>query len=60
LRNELNDWARSRLLETPKLNEWFKATAIQQMLDEHKTGRINHGKRLLALLMFTLWLEGNG
>jgi hypothetical protein len=27
------------------------------MFDEHVSGKINHGKRLWALLMFALWLD---
>ncbi|MGE4095373.1 MAG: asparagine synthase (glutamine-hydrolyzing) [Candidatus Binatia bacterium] len=57
LRHELRGWARAYLLETPALNEWFCSTGIQRLLSEHDRGLVNHGKRLWALLMFSLWLE---
>ncbi len=57
LRHELRDWARARLLNNPALNEWFRPAAIEQLLNEHESGRVNHGKRLWALLMFALWQE---
>lgn len=57
LRTELRDWTHERLLGNRALAEWFRPTAIQQLLQEHDSGRINHGKRLWALLMFELWIE---
>lgn len=57
LRDELNDWARGHILQNPKMLEWFRPEAMTRLFDEHKGGRVNHGKRLWALLMFALWLE---
>lgn len=57
LRHELRDWTHSRLVGNRALTEWLRPAAIQQLLDEHDSGRINHGKRLWALLMFALWQE---
>lgn len=57
LRNELHAWARERLLGNRLLEEWFQPAAIQRLLHEHDGGKINHGKRLWALLIFGLWLE---
>jgi asparagine synthase (glutamine-hydrolysing) len=59
LRHELRDWSRARLLENRLLDEWFRPAAVRQLLDEQDSGRINHGKRLWALLMFELWQEKN-
>jgi asparagine synthase (glutamine-hydrolysing) len=56
-RNELHDWARDRLLCNVCLSQWFRPAAIQRLLAEHDSGRINHGKRLWALLIFALWLD---
>ncbi|HEU5086236.1 MAG TPA: asparagine synthase (glutamine-hydrolyzing) [Roseiflexaceae bacterium] len=55
LRGELRDWARERLLDNPGMDEWFRPGAVRQLLDEHDTGRVNHGKKLWALLMFAVW-----
>lgn len=60
LRHELRDWTYERLTGNPALNEWFRPQAVQHLLDEHIHGRINHGKRLWALVMFALWLEQAG
>jgi asparagine synthase (glutamine-hydrolysing) len=57
LRHELRDWARARLLDNRMLEEWFRSAAIRRLLDEHDSGKINHGKRLWALVMFALWVE---
>ncbi|MGE5215320.1 MAG: asparagine synthase (glutamine-hydrolyzing) [Nitrospirota bacterium] len=55
LRNELRDWARERLLDDRSLTGWFGQTEVQRLLDEHDSGRINHGKKLWALLIFAVW-----
>jgi asparagine synthase (glutamine-hydrolysing) len=55
LRHELRDWARERLIGNPALHTWFRPAEIQRLLDEHNAGRVNHGKRLWALLMFGVW-----
>ena len=57
LRNELRDWADERLGATSALAEYFQPAAIQHLFDEHQAGRVNHGKKLWALLIFALWLE---
>jgi asparagine synthase (glutamine-hydrolysing) len=57
LRQDLRDWARARLLDNRSLEEWFRPAAVRRLFDEHDSGRINHGKRLWALVMFALWIE---
>jgi len=57
LRHELRDWARERLIGNPALDTWFRPAEIQRLLDEHNGGRVNHGKRLWALLMFGVWQD---
>jgi asparagine synthase (glutamine-hydrolysing) len=59
LRHELRDWSRERLLDNPTMAEWFNPAAIQRLLEEHDSGRVNHGKRLWALVMFGLWSDSN-
>ena len=59
LRRELSEWTCARLIGNRALDAWFRPAAIQQLLDEHQRGRINHGKRLWALLIFAVWLEHN-
>ena len=57
LRGKLEPWARARILGNPALKEWFRPKAMRQLFEENSSGRINHGKRLWSLLMFSLWLE---
>jgi asparagine synthase (glutamine-hydrolysing) len=57
LRHELRDWSHSILIGNPDLAELFSQDAVKHLLDEHNTGKVNHGKRLWALLMFALWQE---
>ncbi len=60
LRGELRGWARERLLGDARLAEWFEPAAVERLLAEHDGGRVNHGKRLWALLIFAVWRERYG
>jgi asparagine synthase (glutamine-hydrolysing) len=57
LKSELGDWARERLLNNGALTEWFRYATVQRLFDEHHTGRVNNGKKLWALLIFSVWRE---
>lgn len=57
LKDDLREWTRERLVGNRALDEWFRPTAVRCLLDEHNSGRVNHGKRLWALLMFAAWHE---
>lgn len=57
LTGELREWARERLGGNRALDAWFKPSVVKCYFDEHQSGRVNHGKRLWALLMFALWQE---
>lgn len=59
LRNELRDWARQRLTGNAEFNRWIRPATVQRLLAEHDQGKVNHGKRLWALLMFALWMENS-
>src|SRR6185503_18182093 len=49
---DVRAWAKERLVDNRSLDEWFRPQAVHQLLHEHDSGRVNHGKRLWALLMF--------
>jgi len=57
LRGELRGWAHERLIGNARLAEWFRPAAVEKLLAEHDSGRINHGKRLWALVMFAEWMN---
>jgi len=58
----LRRWFRADLLETARDllatdRGWFRADAVRRMLDEHESGRADHGHRLWCLLMLELWVR---
>lgn len=58
-RGPLADWSSSLLMGADrKLNGLFEPGSIDRYLDEHKSGRVDHGKRIWSLVMLSLWLEG--
>ncbi len=52
-REDLRDMAHDLLLT----ERWFKTTTMQRLLDEHESGRADHGHRLWCLLMLELWVR---
>lgn len=55
LRNELRHWARERVLDSRSLAEWFRQAEVERLFNEHDSGKINHGKKLWALLILAVW-----
>jgi asparagine synthase (glutamine-hydrolysing) len=56
LRGELKDYACEILLSNTCLRRgYFRDTALKGMLDEHISGRIDHGHRLFSLINLELW-----
>lgn len=49
--------ARERLLGGRLVREWLRGSEIERLLAEHAAGRVDHGKRLYALLMLDIWFE---
>ena len=58
MRYELKDWSRQLMMENKFILETFNSIAIEKLINEHSTGRVNHGKKLWALLMVAIW-DGN-
>ncbi|MBM3145378.1 MAG: asparagine synthase (glutamine-hydrolyzing) [Chloroflexi bacterium] len=57
-RGPLADWAREVILNPQSpLDQWFESHPRQQLLDEHISGRANHGKKIYALVVLGLWGE---
>jgi asparagine synthase (glutamine-hydrolysing) len=53
-RDDLRQLARDVLLTD---RGWFRADTITRLLDEHESGRADHGHRLWCLLMLELWVR---
>ena len=53
-RGPLHEWSKELLL-SDGLGRWFEPNTIIELLDEHRTGRMDHGKRIYALSMLALW-----
>jgi asparagine synthase (glutamine-hydrolysing) len=57
-RGELAEWSRQVLLDSTTLNrKLFRRNAIEQLLGDHQSGRINHGHRIWALITLELWFR---
>jgi asparagine synthase (glutamine-hydrolysing) len=58
----LGRWFREDLRETAQEllstdRGWFRIDAVRRLLDEHQSGRADHGHRLWCLLMLELWVR---
>jgi asparagine synthase (glutamine-hydrolysing) len=58
-RDPLHAWSKELLVSNgSSLNQWFDRSTIASMLEEHRAGRVDHGKRIYALTMLALWMKG--
>lgn len=57
-RGPLYSWAQQMLLsEDSLIRRWFDHNALGKLLEEHRTARVDHGKRLYALVMLGIWMQ---
>lgn len=54
LRDEMHDWARN-IIQQSQTDALLNKTAILQLLEEHRSGVLDHSRRIWALLVFMLW-----
>ncbi len=54
LRDEMHDWARTIIHES-QTEALLNKTAVLQLLEEHRSGVLDHSRRLWALLVFMIW-----
>ena len=55
-RDALFAWAEGILLDSDNcIKLWFNPSVVRALLDEHKRGKENHGKRIYALAVLALW-----
>ena len=58
-RGPLYDWSKELLTSNGSpLHQWFNTHVMNTILDEHRAGRVDHGKRIYALAMLALWTKG--
>lgn len=56
--NELRELTQQRLLGTDaRCHQYFRADALQEIVEQHMSGRVNQGYRLWNLLVFESWLR---
>jgi asparagine synthase (glutamine-hydrolysing) len=53
-REDLRELSRDLLVRD---RGWFRADTVTRLLDEHESGRADHGHRLWCLLMLELWVR---
>ena len=59
-RGPLYEWSRELLLSGGSpLHAWFERGVLEQFIEEHRSGRVDHGKRLYALVMLCQWAESH-
>ncbi len=54
LKAEMYDWARQIVLRS-HTDELLDRNAVLRLLEEHRTGTLDHSRRIWALLVFMLW-----
>lgn len=54
LRDEMHDWARN-IIQQSQTDALLNKTGVLQLLEEHRSGVLDHSRRLWAILMFMLW-----
>jgi len=60
LRDSLSTWLDETLLDAPPIfKHWFNQDTIQKLIQEHHSGKFDHGKRLWALAVLSMWSHEN-
>lgn len=54
LKDEMYDWAREIVLKS-QADEEIDKNAVLRLLEEHRTGPLDHSRRIWALLVFMIW-----
>jgi asparagine synthase (glutamine-hydrolysing) len=54
LRDEMYEWA-AEIIRDSQTDHLLDLAAVRRMLDEHRSGPIDHSRRLWTLLVFMLW-----
>jgi asparagine synthase (glutamine-hydrolysing) len=57
-RQELAEWSRQILLDPATVNrKLFRREGLERLLNDHQSGRMNHGIRIWALITLEMWFR---
>jgi asparagine synthase (glutamine-hydrolysing) len=60
MRGPLAGWSRETLLSPhPQFQDWFENQTLERILNEHQEGKVDHGKRIWALVILSLWAQSS-
>jgi asparagine synthase (glutamine-hydrolysing) len=48
------EWA-ANIIRESRTDELLDKAAVMQLLDDHRTGELDHSRRIWALVVFMLW-----
>ncbi|WP_249044786.1 asparagine synthase-related protein, partial [Crossiella equi] len=54
LKDEMHDWARD-IVHQSLTDDLINKTAVLRILEEHRSGVLDHSRRIWALIVFMLW-----
>lgn len=54
LRHDFYNWAKE-LIYSSEVDEWINKSFVLYMLDEHKEGKADYGRKIWTILVFMLW-----
>ena len=57
LRSSLKDWAYENLFKNQSWSSYLKHSAVENLWNEHQTGKIDHSMRLWMIIAWNLWSE---
>jgi asparagine synthase (glutamine-hydrolysing) len=59
-KDQLAEWVAHKLTsQNSRLHEWLEPGEITKLLAEHRAGRVDHGKRIYALVVLEEWLANS-
>jgi asparagine synthase (glutamine-hydrolysing) len=57
LRGPLFPYLQSKILDSPSCRQFFSRSYVEQLLAEYHSGKVDHNRRLWALLTFLHWAD---
>jgi asparagine synthase (glutamine-hydrolysing) len=54
LKDEMHDWAVD-IVRTSQTDQYIDKTAVLRLIEEHRSGVLDHSRRIWALLVFMIW-----